>query len=174
MPPEALLTALQPWADLYAQSGWLPLVFLTTHVLSLVVAAGVALAVDRRVLRATTASVDVAAPSTAALLDELTDAHPLVMRALAITLLSGIAMATADLGTYATSRVFWSKMGLVALLLVNGQLMRRAERQLAERQLAERPLAAESMRMAALRSSALRSVLLWGGIIVLGVVVSNQ
>lgn len=164
MPPEALLTALQPWADLYAQSGWLPLVFLTTHVLSLVVAAGVALAVDRRVLRATTASVDVAAPSTAALLDELTDAHPLVMRALAITLLSGIAMATADLGTYATSRVFWSKMGLVALLLVNGQLMRRAERQ----------LAAESMRMAALRSSALRSVLLWGGIIVLGVVVSNQ
>lgn len=169
MPPEALLTALQPWADLYAQSGWLPLVFLTTHVLSLVVAAGVALAVDRRVLRVTTASVDDAAPSTAALLDELTDAHPLVMRALAITLLSGIAMATADLGTYATSRVFWSKMGLVALLLVNGQLMRHAERQLAERQ-----LAAESMRMAALRSSALRSVLLWGGIIVLGVVVSNQ
>ncbi len=164
MPPDALLTALQPWADHYAQSQWLPLALLTTHVLSLVAGAGVALAVDRRVLRVTTASVDVAAPSTAALLDELTDAHPVVMGALAIVLLSGMAMATADLGTYATSRVFWSKMGLVALLLVNGQLMRRAERQ----------LAAESMRMAALRSSALRSVLLWGGIIVLGVVMSNQ
>lgn len=164
MPPEAVVSALQPWADVYAESRWLPLVLLTAHVLSLVAAAGVALAVDRRVLRVATASVDRAAPSSAALLDELTDAHPLVMRALAITLVSGAAMATADLGTYASSAVFWSKMGLVALLLVNGQLMRRAERQ----------LAADSTVPPSLRSAALRSVLLWGGIIVLGVVVSNQ
>ncbi len=164
MPPEALLTALQPWADLYAQSQWLPLVLLSTHVLSLVTAAGVALAVDRRVIRDMSPSPETATPPTAALLDELTDAHPLVVRALALTLLSGAAMASADVGTYATSAVFWSKMGLVVLLLVNGQLMRRSERQ----------LAAGSANTMSLRSAALRSVLLWGGIIVLGVVVSNQ
>ena len=161
---EALVTALQPWADLYAESRWLPLVVLTAHVLSLVVAAGVALAVDRRVLRGTPASRDQVAPPTAALLDELTDAHPVVLRALAITLLSGVAMATADIGTYASSAVFWSKMGLVALLLGNGQLMRRAERQ----------LATDATGIASLRAAALRSLLLWGGIIVLGIVVSNQ
>jgi hypothetical protein len=164
MPPDAVVATLQPWADVYAESRWLPLVLLTAHVLSLVVAAGVALAVDRRVLRATPTSVDSSTPTTVALLDELSDAHPLVMRALAITLVSGAAMATADVGTYASSAVFWSKMGLVALLLLNGQLMRRAERQ----------LAAESSNISALRASALRSGLLWGGIIVLGVVVSNQ
>jgi hypothetical protein len=173
MPPEAVVNALQPWADVYAESRWLPLVLLTVHVLSLVAAAGVALAADRRVLRLSSGTSEGAAEGAAkgsadetasALLDALADTHPPVMRSLAVTLLSGAAMATADVGTYAGSTVFWSKMGLVVLLIVNGQLLFRAERR----------LAAERAGIAPLRSAAMRSVLLWGGIIVLGVAVSNQ
>jgi len=161
MPPEAVVNALQPWADVYAESRWLPLALLTTHVLSLVAAAGVALAADRRVLRLTSGARD---EPILQLLDALSDTHPPVMRSLAVTLLSGAAMAAADVGTYASSAVFWTKMGLVALLIVNGQLLFRAERR----------LAAEQTNVSPLRSAAVRSVLLWGSIIVLGVAVSNQ
>lgn len=174
MPPEALVTALQPWADVYAESLWLPLALLSAHLLSLVAAAGVALAVDRRVLRVGAPRASVTSPPPSALLDELADAHPLVLRALTVTLLSGAAMATADLGTYASSTVFWSKMGLVVLLLANGHRMRRAERQLgAVSPAAATPAEAEPA-LGSLRAAAWRSVLLWSGIIVLGVVVSNQ
>ena len=45
--------------------------------------------------------------------------------------LSGVLLAAADLPTYLESRVFWTKMALVAALLVNGTVLVRAERQAA-------------------------------------------
>ena len=42
---------------------------------------------------------------------------------------SGVLLFASDLDTFLYSKIFWIKMGLVALLLVNGGLVLRAERQ---------------------------------------------
>ena len=41
---------------------------------------------------------------------------------------SGVLMLLADVETFWASRAFWTKMTLVGLLLVNGLMMRHAER----------------------------------------------
>jgi hypothetical protein len=50
-----------------------------------------------------------------------------VLAGLALTITSGLLMLFADLQTFLTSALYWSKMGLVALLLTNGYVRLRAE-----------------------------------------------
>ena len=45
-----------------------------------------------------------------------------------LVVLTGVAMATADIDTFLASRVFWLKMGLFATLLANGTMILVAER----------------------------------------------
>ena len=56
------------------------------------------------------------------------DVHSWVLAGLAIVFATGLLMMLADLHTYATSAVFWIKMGLIVLLLGNGYGRVRAER----------------------------------------------
>jgi hypothetical protein len=51
-----------------------------------------------------------------------------VVSGLALVFASGILMAAADLETMLVSRIYWTKMALVALLVANGVVMQRAER----------------------------------------------
>jgi hypothetical protein len=46
---------------------------------------------------------------------------------LALIFASGLLMMFAELDSFATSVVFWTKMGLIALLLGNGYIRMRAE-----------------------------------------------
>ncbi|MBL0940127.1 MAG: hypothetical protein IBJ03_14630 [Gemmatimonadaceae bacterium] len=171
---ESLATSLQPWADYYAASAVLPLVVLTAHVVSVFVGGGVAVATDRRLLRAEPGSSE----SFIAIAEDLQGTHRLVVSMLSITILSGLAMAAADVASYATLRLFWAKMGLIVLLLLNGALMRRTETQLlgAARQTREEPIAGPTVTgpWRHLRSAAWRSLVCWLGIVILGVLVSNQ
>ena len=64
----------------------------------------------------------------AAHLDELHTIHRVVISGLALTFASGILMVGADLDAMLASRIYWTKMALVALLLLNGLTMQRAER----------------------------------------------
>jgi hypothetical protein len=96
---------------------------------------------------------------------------------------TGLLMAAADVATYAASAVYWSKMGGVALLLVNGVLLRRAEaavRQAPAQAPGDRaegvaPPDPAGMTGAwgAVRAAALRSLLLWCTLVLLGVLLSN-
>lgn len=120
---DALTTFVQPWADVYAESSWVPTAVIAVHVLAMFVAGGIALGADRRVLQ-------VASDSTAGLLavvNDLRGTHRVVIAALVVTVLSGVALFTSDLGTFWDSRVFWLKMGTLLLLLFNGLRMRRSE-----------------------------------------------
>jgi len=53
--------------------------------------------------------------------------HRLVLGGLALIITSGLLMLFADLQTFLASPLYWSKMGLVALLLANGYVRLRAE-----------------------------------------------
>jgi CheY-like chemotaxis protein len=62
-------------------------------------------------------------------LETLRITHRLVLLGLAALTVSGVLLFAADADTFLWSKIFWLKMGLLALLLTNGALMQRRERQ---------------------------------------------
>jgi hypothetical protein len=55
--------------------------------------------------------------------------HRIVVGGLALIVISGLLLWASDFDTYLYSKLFWTKMALVTLLLGNGGLLIRAERQ---------------------------------------------
>jgi hypothetical protein len=153
-------TIAKPWADLYNGSTPLQVAVTYAHLGSIVVSGGLAIAADRATLRI----VRAAAEHRAYHLDELGAVHRPVLIGLSIIALSGLLLLGADLETYAPSPVFWTKMGLVALLLVNGVLLTRAERTL------RRSGAADDSAWAPLRRRAICSIALWLTIVLVGTI----
>jgi hypothetical protein len=111
------------WGSWYANHAVLRTVVTFAHVGSLIVGGGAAIAADRATLGAP--RIDVAARG--AQLDALRNTHRLVVFSLVLVVLSGLAILAADVDTFLYSRVFWIKMALVVVLLVNGALLYRAE-----------------------------------------------
>ena len=64
-----------------------------------------------------------------ALLQVLKRTHAIIVLGLVAISVSGVLLFAADVDTFLYSRVFWLKMGLMALLLANGALILRVERQ---------------------------------------------
>ncbi len=116
-----------PWNELYSDSKVVSTAVTSLHILALLFGGGLALAADRSTLRALKRPEG----ERQAQLRELGAVHRPVVMALALLFASGLAMAAADVKTYATSPYFWVKMGLVGLLLVNGWLLQRTEQKLA-------------------------------------------
>ena len=77
---------------------------------------------------------------------------------------SGLLQVGADVGTFVASRIFWLKMALVVLLLVNGVLILGGERQV------ER---AAPRAWARLHATAVVSLVLWFVITLAGVALTN-
>jgi hypothetical protein len=119
----AVAHAAEPWQELFDRSRAVSVAVTFTHLAAMVVAGGLALSTDRGTLAA--ARHPALRPRQ---LTALAAAHSTVGAALAAVLASGVLLALADVETIAVSPVFWAKMSLVALLLGNGLLMRRAER----------------------------------------------
>lgn len=173
---ETLTILFQPWSELYADSVWIPTAILAVHVLALFAGGGIAIAADRRVL--------LAAPGTReayqAAAEDLRTTHAIVIGALSLMVLSGLALATSDIGTFAVSKVFWAKMATFAVLIANGAYMRRTE---------SRVLSAATdagvvidkttqwpsphLPWAVLKRSAAVSLTAWFAMVLLGVVLSN-
>src|SRR5207244_12372626 len=86
---------------------------------------GVAVAADRASLRLSPAT-----PDWSNELTRLAGVHRWVVAGLALIFASGVLMMLAELDSVATSVVFWTKIGLIALLVVNGQVPLRAETEL--------------------------------------------
>lgn len=115
------------WNSLYSNSKVVATAVTTVHLLGLLVAGGLAIAADRMTLRVSRAD----APRIA---HEIRDAHRPVLIALALVFVSGIGLATADVETFLVSPFFWVKLGLVALLLLNGLGLARTESRVREGQ----------------------------------------
>jgi len=118
----AVSQVLARWAHLY---GHTPVSATVTyfHLVGILVGGGVAVATDRASLRLSPATL----PAWRTELDRLATVHRWVVGGLALILASGVLMALAELGSVVTSVVFWTKMGLVALLIGNGYARLRAE-----------------------------------------------
>lgn len=115
---------IETWASVYANSSTIRTLLGFAHVAGLIVGGGSAIAADRGVLRA----VRRAPSELSAHLTTIRNAHSIVIASLAVVMTSGLLLAAADTETFLHSTLFWLKMGLVALLIVNGAFMRQAER----------------------------------------------
>ncbi len=140
-----------PWANLYNDSTALETAVTFVHFAGLLVAGGFALAADRSTLRALAQPAEVRAYH----LGELRAVHTPVLIGLAATAVSGVLMFAADLQTFATSWVFWTKMALLLLLMLNGLGMMRAE------QRARQPAGGGPAPWKALKRTAVASLSLW-------------
>ena len=115
---------IEAWASAYASSSAIRTLLGFAHVAGLIVGGGSAIAVDRGVLRAVRRD-QFALPAQ---LTAIRNAHSVVLASLAVVMTSGLLLAAADTDTYLHSQLFWLKMALVGLLIVNGAFMRLAAR----------------------------------------------
>lgn len=161
--PAALANLVAPWAKFYSHSKTAPTVVTFLHIAPIVVGGGLAIALDRAALRLRHDDPGARERHLA----ELGSVHGIVLGALALSLLSGVAMLASDLDTFLPSWVFWLKMGLIVALLVNGATMTRVERRLASAG------GGTTDQWRRLRGIAITSLVLWLAITLAGVVLTN-
>ena len=131
---------------------------------------GLAVAADRATLRA------IAQPTAERLraLQNISTTHRPVLIALIVLFASGFALAAADIETFAGSPVFWIKLGLIALLLLNGLFLERTEARLRFASALHRPESPkENQLWRRLRFTAVMSIALWSATLVAGTVLVN-
>jgi hypothetical protein len=113
------------WSAYYADHQMVSLVIRYIHLAALMVGGGTALAIDRVVLASARVSTD---DRRRAAFTALRGSHRVVVPALVVVTISGILMTAADWTTFATSTLFWTKMGSFLLLVLNGAALVAAER----------------------------------------------
>jgi hypothetical protein len=118
---------VKPWADFYSHNKAVSVGTTWVHIAALVVGGGTAIASDRIVLKSGRLDTD----ARRRLLSEFTQVHRPVIFALAVSAISGLAMLLSDIPTFLVSPVYWTKMGLLVLLLANGYGIQLTEQKLA-------------------------------------------
>jgi len=122
--PAFLTPAIESWSDFYGHHQVVSVAVRFLHLAGLMVGGGTALAADRQVLAAARS----APTERSTVMATLGGSHRVVVPGLAVVVLTGLLMALADTETFLPSRLFWSKMGLVGLLVLNGLGLLAAER----------------------------------------------
>lgn len=159
----SLVVVTAPWRSLFSRSSSVEMSVVGVHVLAMLVAGGLAIAHDRGTLRAGRWTPAIQRHHFA----ELHAVHRTVVVALAICMLSGLALFAADVKTYVVSVPFWIKMGLITMLLGNALVMTSAETSLR--------LNASGAAVVAwgrIRASSIVSACLWGAIVLVSIVLS--
>jgi uncharacterized membrane-anchored protein len=159
--------ALAPWQSAYSNSKVVSTSITAVHLIALLFGGGLAIAADRGTFRALRAG----SAERARQLSELHSTHRPVLIALAFLFVSGVLQAAADVKTFATAPAFYIKLGLVALLVVNGAVLT-----LTETALGRDAALADSTRSplwSRLRASTYCSLALWTATLVAGVVLQN-
>jgi hypothetical protein len=162
-PPEALVKLFKPWNSFYGDSKLAETIVMFVHTAGLVIAGGIAVATDRMTLRAKRWSD----ADRQHHLVEMAMLHRTVVAGLALIVISGLAMLASDIETFWGSPIFWTKMALIVLLLVNGQRMLGIEKSLAT------DSAPISVHWGRLRSSAVISMTLWLTVTLAGLALVN-
>lgn len=157
--PSSLVDAVEPWASAYSNHLMLRAGITFCHFAGLMAGGGPAVAADRATLRLAGGSE----AARLAHLEELHAIHRVVITGLVLTFVSGFLMLGADVEAIATSWIFWAKMALIALLIVNGTTMQRAEQ--AARQ-------APASAWPRLHRAAVASLVLWFLIVFAGTVLT--
>ena len=158
--PGQLASVVSQWASMYSNHAALRTVVMFAHVGALVGAGGCAIAVDRAMLH----SLKKDEAERRAQVAAIAGTHRIVVAGLSLIVVSGLLLFTADLETFLYSRVFWIKMSLVTLLLVNGAVLTSAER---------RASRGAGDAWGRLRVTAIASLALWFLITFAGVALTN-
>jgi hypothetical protein len=157
-----------PWNDLFSHSKVVAGSVVGIHIMALFIGGGLAIAADRMILRVS--SADGAAQQRQ--LREVRAVHSLVLAGVVLLFVSGALLAASDVETFLPSPIFWVKLALAALLVINGALLTRAERAL--RDDASRGTSNNgSARWSRIRLLSTTSVCLWVTTAVVGIVLSN-
>jgi hypothetical protein len=154
---ERVAEMAEPWQRAYSNSTALPVAVVFVHLAALLVGGGLALAADRGTLRLARGEP----AERGRHLQALALTHRPVVAALTVVLTSGALLALTDVEEYGTSRTFWVKMALVAMLLANGALMARTEAAL-------QADADDARLWSRLRTHALASGVLWLAVVLAG------
>ena len=163
---QTLAHAFAPWQSLYSDSKTVASVVTGVHLVGMLFGGGLAVAADRSMLRALRRE-----PSERVrALSELRAVHRPVLLALAVLFLSGVALAAADVKTFAESPIFALKLFLVALLLTNGAVLERTERAL---RIAAGGSRHEARLWRRLKTAAYLSLVLWTCTVLAGTVLVN-
>lgn len=160
----ALSHALARWAHLYSDRKAVSEAVTFVHLGGVLLAGGLAVSADRATLRLARVE-SLPSASRAWALDEIAGVHRLVLIGLAVVFASGLLQTLADLGTYLSSVVYWSKMGLVGALLGNGWIRLRAERAVK---------AGVTASWSAYRRTSIASLILWFALVLLGTVLAGN
>jgi uncharacterized membrane protein len=153
-----------PWQALFSDSKVVDIGVTSVHLLAVLIGGGLAVSTDRATLRALRGvALDA---ERQRLIDDLATTHRPVLIALGVLFVSGLALVTADIQTFAHSPAFLVKMSLVVLLLINGGVLVRTERSL------RREPTESGWRR--LHQVSWISLVLWLGIVVAGVTLVNS
>lgn len=169
-PLDQLAAVVQPFADFYADSKALIVGATTMHIGGLLAGGGLAISCDRSILRCPRKD----GLAQRRVLSDIKSTHVIVITALACIVTSGLLFLAADLTTFVSSPVYWFKMSVVAVLLLNGVRLQRAEKRLnaaAWLLIDDAPLEQKSWNT--LRISAVTSVVAWFTILFCGAVLAN-
>ena len=121
--PAAIAPLVASWSSYYGDHQMVSVTVRYLHLAAVLVGGGSAVALDRKVLRALGAD----GVTRRAILAELRGSHRVVVPSLTVVALTGLLMTAADVDTFLASSLYWTKLGLVTLLLVNGGLLLAAE-----------------------------------------------
>jgi len=116
---------IEAWVSLYANHAALRTGVEFLHIAGLVAGGGCAIAADL----ATIAAGRDGSTAQATQLHVLRRTHRMVVLGLVGLVVSGLLLFGADVQTFLYSRIFWLKMGLMLMLVINGLLLLRRERQ---------------------------------------------
>ena len=166
----SIIQLFAPWKALYSDSKAVAGIVTATHLLALLFGGGLAVAADRATLRALSQPID----ERLRVLQNIRTTHRPVLIALAVLFASGFALAAADIETFIGSRVFWIKLGLVGLLLLNGFILERTESRLRRASQPVQPDPHPDGRLwKRLRLNAAMSIALWSATLVAGTLLVN-
>ena len=154
---------LAQWAHLYSDHKAVSEAVTFVHLGGVLLAGGLAVAADRATLRLGRARVDGGTSTWA--LNEIAGVHRLVLLGLAVIFASGLLQTLADLDTFLPSVLYWSKMGLVTVLLGNGWIRLKAEEKVRRGDAAAWP---------AYRRTSVASLVLWFTLVLLGTILTGN
>jgi hypothetical protein len=165
----ALIQFFAPWQALYSDSKVVAGLVTAAHLLALLFGGGLAVAADRATLRALKEPTE----ERIRVLQNIRLTHRPVLIALVVLFLSGFALTAADIETFIGSPVFWIKLGLVGLLLLNGFFLERTETRLRVAAKLEVDTPQMTPLWKRLQFTAAMSIALWCATLVAGTVLVN-
>jgi len=161
----------EPWRRLYSQSPLLSTLILFGHLGGLLAAGGLTVAAERATLRL---DPDNDADRRRHLAD-LAHLRTPVWTTFGVALLSGVLLFFADVEAFAASRIFWVKMLLVALLIVNTAVTARLDNALrCEGDGASCATEASARRWRRRRTGAVATAVLWFALVLVGAALASH